>query len=595
MNFDANGPNLESNKLSFSKAEGVLGFFVFNKEGPYVNNKNIIHYLKNYKNETDSEYKRVATILNNLLQFGEIEHHKLLLLSEKSAQRLFYGNINNLLYVCIDGKIKELVSCASVNYNSNFTYCILSYGDQANLFDGDDLKLNNLHNDINISPLIYKYQDPVVRMVCEYLIMLNDEFIISGKLQADKINEYYGYLMEEKQMKINGHDEDYIQENGKFWNWIRNYFIGKTGKIADEKSVLGNIEGTYCPFGYGKYNCCGEVLRKSKINSLYLKLDKFDLVRAEYNEMKRNVDYYNWKNLSENYDTIYNNPSHFIENDIDKKFVSICQEVINIIIASSGRAEGKAPSTKGAEVTSLPDGVEPRPYDPISIIEVLDKTNDIWITRSERFHLSRSPCVHFGLKNYDITDKLVNFYGLPMNDYRSNVLLHSFGHALDRLYCGHAHNNNKYKQTNQTVFDEIIDLFKIILKRIHFMTQAEINLSPLKYVNINNMTISTLYYLSINDIPSLLTLPKNGKTVKVFDIFNYADVFNYLKTIDDKITTVTHVHMFKFLKIMFNFYNINYPYKNIDGKMIMTDECSTIKKMYGCTNLDSKIKYVINE
>jgi len=611
---------LNGSEICYSDSYYYAELIVIEKSHKYANEKTIIENMNSRLDHLHSEeYINIKRKINNIRDPIYLRDKVLMLLSENSSKNLCLRNINNACSIITRDKEYNFIA-KSVEYDEKFSYAFIcnSHPNSGCFSISDSL--------LDTSAIIYKYQDPVVRMVCEYIILLNDEFVVNGKLNKDKINEYYNYLKEEKEKR----------EPGEFWKWIRTHFIGK--ESTSENSVTGSIEGQYCKFGYGFFNCCSDTLRTQKLDSMYLKLDMFDL--TIYDELKEEdlykkfYDLYNRnrddlhndqveymdKTLSivgMKYNSVLTHPEIYVkfieDQELIKKYVAICQETINIIMASSGRAEGKVV------------GVKNLMYPQISLLEVIDKKNMTWIVRSERFHLSKSPCVHFGLKDYDITDKLINLYNLPSNNYKSNVILHSIGHALDRLYCGHAHITVKYKEKNQVVFDQIIDIFKIIVQSIKLKYKLDITYlfttEYLKYINIKNLTTDALYYISINDIKSLLSIKKsNGIPYKIGEIFNfemlrddalekYKDKFGYREVLanayasepiyreerKDAIIMTYPIIIAQFIKD-FGLYDIKFSYKSVPDseKLVMKDGCSDIKKVYGCQDLEKTIKYLIN-
>ena len=269
-------------------------------------------------------------------------------------------------------------------------------------------------------------------MVCEYLMLLDRHFtkIVDGRkiIKLEQIDKYIqtGYIKHpvrptdyifklktaSPNVYVNGKNEDNL-----FYNMIKSDYL-KDGSRE---------EGSICKFGIGRTDCCSRILREDNLQSMFLKYNMFNL--HAYSLMKQRAEYINYTDMATDasYKQIFDNPENLYTKKTDDeiytmKFIFLCNITIKYIIAKSGRAEG------GSKTDVL------GPYPPISIIEVLDPDNMVWIVRSERFHLSKSPCVHLGLKNKNITDKLAQFFNLVNGDYRTNVWFHSIAHAVDRLF-----------------------------------------------------------------------------------------------------------------------------------------------------------------
>ena len=244
-----------------------------------------------------------------------------------------------------------------------------------------------LHDDQSEYSIFYHYQDPVVRMACEYVVMTLVEYSsVQGLLFETSVEEWFEKLVEEEGSK-------------------------------------------YCSYGKGEVNCCTKVLltwlkQNTGIHDALLSSLKD---APQYQQMLRESDYGQFTDMSKvpKYRSLFADPqlqtppfANLRNTNPLLSLVFYLQQVIDKIVAKSGRDEN---------------------YPPISIWEVLDTTNEIWIIRCERFHLGRSPCVHHGLNGPDVSDQLLEILGLPSSQYASHVAIHTIAHSMDRLYCGHTH------------------------------------------------------------------------------------------------------------------------------------------------------------
>jgi len=424
--------------------------------------------------------------------------------------------------------------------------------------------------------LVYKYQDPVVRMVCEYMMLLCKMFYDDPPEDAPTIDSIYDYLQEYKALQAsiaskNGislmeqkykYDYEYVKNN--FWKFVRDVFMRVTRVLNPRKNTepmrlskekIGYQEGTYCVFGLGKTNCCEESL-KTYIDGNPRFQNIF--TTKVYNDMKKTHEYQKYENMEPRFQELFDKPEIFLTDKTNislMKFIAIYQEVINMIIIQSGRAEGKS-------------GGPFLPYPPISVLEVFDQINVadvstyVWIIRSERFHLSKSPCVHLGLQLDDITDKLTSFFCLP-SSYETTVILHSIGHCLDRLYCGQSFNESSrnYNQQNEIILTQILDCFDIFLNHMKKQT-ADYRDENFQKLNIQNLTTELLYFISIQDTDSLISeLGRQRK--KLTDIY---------KDPSKQITDLYNVH--------FSFHK-----NKRDDTWVTKAECWHIKQKYGCSRI----------
>jgi hypothetical protein len=481
----------------------------------------------------------------------------MLILSENESKLLCYYKINRNIFID-----DILVYSNDINYDDTKSYSIECFEDNndSELYGGGEYDI-----------LIYKYQDPVVRMVCEYVNILLDYFFIEN----NPINPIYTRLISYNELlkskSISRFKYSNVLSHNTFWIFVREKLMGTTRTLhpTTAKKRSDGLEGSFCIFGEGKTNCCENTLH-TFLN------EKFDNFRTEklfdvkiFNLLKQDENYkkYHDESINDKYKELYENPQLFLKDEIDNredkiKFIEICQAVINIIIISSGRAEGKSVTTN--ESSEINASAYNLPYPPISVLEVfdtIDKDNIdtyVWIIRSERFHLSKSPCVHFGLQGSGITDRLTSFFCLEQS-YVNNVILHSIGHCLDRLYCGHTHATQKYTQDNNIIFNQIFSCFEIFLEKMKSKKGVDPNYNDpnFKKINLDNFDKLILYLVSINDQFALQEYIK-GK-INLSDI--YVDV-------NDKITDL---------------FDINFSFIiNGRGKYVVNENCWEIKKKYQC-------------
>ena len=168
--------------------------------------------------------------------------------------------------------------------------------------------------------------------------------------------------------------------------------------------------------------------------------------------------------------------------------------------------------------------------------------------------------------------------------------MHSIAHALDRLYCGHSHKTFKYKENNEIVHAEILKCFDIFYKSIKLQKDnpSFINKSFLKYLNIELIDKEILFFISINDTESLIKYYYR-KRIALNNIFkNISDKNIFSGTIDEIM-----IKLKNFIN-SFQLFNINYSYIKKESILEMTSECGKIKKVYGCSNLNKKINYILD-
>ncbi len=529
--------------------------YVFDKISDETVNSNTIKNSLSSSDIDNNEFNRIRNFFINTEAI--VETDILILLSEKDAKILSTFSINLLIHYYDKSYNLTIRYNKNIVYDKHKSYCLLTS------YDGElTTPVLNLNLTDASTVLIYKYQDPVVRMACEYLLLLNNFFVTrDNELNNTEIDKYYNFIRNDK-----------INNTKNFETWFKEYLTEKS-------------EGSVCKFGYGYVNCCNDNL-KNNLDKMYIKFNMFNLEKI--NIIINDEEYKNCSDISNNESCykFFKKPDEYLNSEFIKleksfieKFIIICQQTINSIILKSGRAED-----------NLSPDMTRESYPSISLIELLDKNNMIWIKRSERFHLTRSPCVHFGLYSEDITNKLCNFFNLELSDYISDIILHSIGHSLDRLYCGHNFKSNKYSQSNNLIFSQIITLFDFFVNLMKKKDYSESD-SSARFLNMNNLNKTTLFYLVTNNTKELfLYLSKNAITTER-EIIEYIIKSEHLGN-PNFINIDSLVKFIEDLKL----YNINYSYKYDNGERLLTHDCRALKACaYGCQRGDTQIEYRIDE
>jgi hypothetical protein len=457
---------LDKEKLIMSEMNEIIRVFALKKitentETLDINDNRLFELEKYFINKKQPIKKDEKIIL---LSSKDSIYFKHCILSKKmQIHRLSINNDKNLQYGFIF--TKDNISQSTNSKESALTNNSVK-NKPKNPLIGGTLGLEHTPS------IIYNYQDPVVRMVCEYLMLLDTYFteIVEGikvinKREIDKYVEQrvsmratdYNFRLKTSLPGIYVKKENNANKNNEnlFYTKIRtDYFlIDENGERIKRNGPNPGYESSICAFGVGKTDCCSRTLRKNNLSKMFLKYDMFNL--DIYDHMTNRNEYKNYTNMEVDagYQQVFRNVENlYINKDethiYDMKFVFLCNLTIQYIIEKSGRAEGG----------SKTDVIDT--YPPISIIEVLDPNNMTWIVRSERYHLSKSPCVHLGLKNKNITDKLATFFNLVGGDYRMNVWFHSIGHALDKLFCGYSTS----RESNAEIYNQILKSFGIFYK-----------------------------------------------------------------------------------------------------------------------------------
>ena len=400
--------------------------------------------------------------------------------------------------------------------------------------------------------IIYKYQDPVIRMICEYIKLWDNYFkedrtrFVPMRAAGNEINE------------------------AAFTTQL-NLFLKGNGKAG--------AEGSVCKFGVGVISCCNDIRRS--FDELSIKLDDFNL--ADYKLVTETDSYIKQLKTSNKMGYFFKPAVGFLKKaDIDKiLYTKILQKTIDAIIKKSGRVEG--PPNAGLEPIA---DQKKKEYPPVNLLELLDKENDTWLIRCERFHLALSPCVHLGIEGLERVDNLLTYLNLVSFKERlkfENIAwLHTIGHALDRLYCGHSHRNKKFKD-NTLILKQILKSFELFYLNMGKPNLLGIFSNALPEINI------LFYYILIKDIDVLREYIQSAPEYKINMMVDAAKKsplkmdFPGLKLESTKNKLIKK--MIEMLEVK-HYYNKNYSY-TLKGDEYLQRGCA-IKKEYGCKAIVKK-------
>ena len=330
--------------------------------------------------------------------------------------------------------------------------------------------------------IIYKYIDPVIRMCCEYVILLDNHF---------KDNP--------------AHLDTMFSPDGTVLSANLDTFLDTYWKH-------GGGESTICKFGFGLTNCCTEILRYDYMPTLSLQLNHYNL--DKYKEIASSQKYI-IRPMKTMFDPLFNlEPASLLlktENPYKIKLTKIMQATIDKIIERSGNREGSGEPAPGPNVT----------YPPIHLLEVLDIRNKTWTVRSEIYHLSKSPCVHNGIQFMARVYYFLKYFGLHRDgtpvEFASISWLHTIGHALDRLYCGHSFIVDH--DTRLDILRQIKNSFQTFLSQTG---DSDVILNFFKNPFFKEAQVDLFYFMCVNDLESL----KNVLITKITAV-----TVNYVKTL----------------------------------------------------------------
>jgi len=360
----------------------------------------------------------------------------------------------------------------------------MSFGD--NQIGGAHAPIHDYTN--HVYSISYQYQDPVVRMPCEYAAILltdssNSDFDINEVTHLESLGKAFP-----------GGNFVYVRGGTK---------RGAEGRGYNKDGIDDSAGTNVCKFGYGVVDCCYKLTQDELINNSLLgpQNDRPNAIRTIlnndlYQELKNNELYKNFKNIryisggddgtgcpgAPDRGTAPQTNPHLIklfrhqsfdeifQEDLDRntitsnqvellkklqQFLDLCVEKANEFIGQPGDDIGydlisqNNPSCNEQLCKPL--------YFPISVFELLDKDNINWQIRSEMYHLSVSPCLHHGLRGFDISEKLCKLFYLDFYAYSSHMVLHSIAHAMDRLYGSHAFVEDiaMHKSSPEVIWDNI--------------------------------------------------------------------------------------------------------------------------------------------
>lgn len=316
--------------------------------------------------------------------------------------------------------------------------------------------------------IIFKYIDPVIRLCCEYTIIMDEYFRGEGR---SRLEEY----------RLAGTNDIDTAKVKRLIDIIGDETKEPSIEIMRQKSVCGKIRG--------KSDCCSITLNNINLSKLSIKHELFNL--DPYHQLCSHVKYdnYPFKSLQE----LGMPEAHHLlidQNDHNILLVKILQMTINTIIEQEGRAEGQA--ITGQRIT----------YPNIHLLEVLDSRNNTWILRSERIHLALSPCVHNGLGNLKKVDHFLNYLNLwdsvEKLEFAAVSWLHAIGHTLDLLYCGKEEIYNDLCD-NTCAFKQVLSYFKIFMG----IMPIQILCKCIPNNPDNPHFVELFYYICINDFSAI--------------------------------------------------------------------------------------------
>lgn len=497
---------------------------------------------------TNVETSTVTNIKNNLFKIelsdDESRFFELINLSSKASTNTKPKNFS----LTIERKPK--IESTSTSTSRGGKYKSLKNRKARNIskkMSGGIFKISQLGKTI-----IYKYQDPVIRMICEYIKLWDN------------------YFKEDKTRFMPMRTPDNEINEAAFTTQLNLFLKGKGEAGA---------EGSVCKFGIGVISCCNDIRRS--FDQLTIKLDDFYL--DDYKLVTETDDYIKQLKTSDEIGYVFKPAVGYLKKADDDKilYTKILQKTINAIIKKSGRVEG--PPNVGEEPIA---DQKKKMYPPVNLLELLDKENDTWLIRCERFHLALSPCVHLGIEGLGRVDNLLTYLNLV--SYRERLKfeniawLHTIGHALDRLYCGHTHRNNKFKD-NAAILKQILKSFELfylnmgepVLLGIFPKALPEINIL-FYYILINDIEVLTKYIESVAE-DKINIMVDSAKKLPLTMNFSGATLESKKKILIRKIKELLAVK---------NYFNKSYSY-TIKGDEYVQEGCD-IKKEYGCKSVVKK-------
>ena len=497
---------------------------------------------------TNVEKSTVTNIKNNLFKIelsdDESRFFELINLSSKSSTNTKPKNFS----LTVERKPK--LESTNVSTSSGGKYKSLKKRKARNIskkMSGGIFKISQLGKTI-----IYKYQDPVIRMICEYIKLWDN------------------YFKEDKTRFVPMRTADNEINEAVFTTQLNLFLKGKGEAGA---------EGSVCRFGIGVISCCNDIRRS--FDQLSIKLDDFHL--EDYILATKTDNYIKQLKTTNEMGYIFKPAVGFLKKaDIDKiLYTKILQKTIDAIIKKSGRVEG--PPNVGEEPIA---DQRKKMYPPVNLLELLDKENDTWLIRCERFHLSLSPCVHLGIEGLGRVDNLLAYLNLVSYverlKFENIAWLHTIGHALDRLYCGHTHRNNKFKD-NAAILKQILKSFELFYLNMGRPTLLGIFSNALPEINI------LFYYILIKDIDELTKYVQSAPEDKINIMVDSAQKLP-LKMLFSGATLESKkkilIRKIRESLLVTHYFNKSFSYTIKDDEYVQRG-CD-IKKEYGCKSVVKK-------
>ena len=397
--------------------------------------------LKNYIKEILERYKDPKGIKNRIFGLGNVEIDGALLTEiDDNKKRDFKDVYISMVYRPVTKEDHANKTSDVADPPTHKTPKATWKSKKVNQWGGSPVEVYQTTE--NVYAIVYQYQDPVVRMPCEYATILF----------KDSINEYRTGGEEVENFDINDVVEYQYTEDGDYNHAFvdNNFRYTRThGGEAKGDPIISKKESDECRFGYGVTDCCS--IMKTALDKSILR-PVGDLLPQLYLELKENEDYKNFKSIdeickitpgNENYEDLFNQRGILevlTKMGVDADKITLLQKLQGFIDVCRKKV------IKWIGGYSLPDStdlncesqIEKPDYYPISVFEFIDKTNNTWESRSEIYHLSVSPCLHNGLAGFDSSKNLCELFGLPFLEHSSHVALHSIAHAMDRLYGDHS-------------------------------------------------------------------------------------------------------------------------------------------------------------
>jgi len=398
------------------------------------------------------------------------------------------------------------------------------YKDTINIQNGGRYFNLRRHYDLTI---VYKVYEPIILNVCKYVALFDDDMsdrffmngrvnirgipqpgVVKGQLSSNMLlvrlsNGSLGSIHIADLQPIDNPWDIFINSTGDVDEIIlSNWMVNRDDNVNDDNIKM----------------CCYSILDHTINQYISIQFNMFDL--TEYNIKKTDNRYFDRPfnsmdalNLPPAH-TLLQSPHNTLEN-IQK--VKIMQAIINKIISKDNQPSGRPMSRVSEQDTNYPN---------IHLLELLDPNNNVWIMRSEHYHLSKSPCVHNGLAFKGKINYFLKYLNLwPPNElvsFEGVTWLHNIAHALDRLYCGTpAIEIMSDGQAKTYMFNKILYYFNIFIRRMSQRHFPICGIIPYRNRERQNYT-ELFFYICINDMNSIrrkLSRPKTPLNDGVSDNF----------------------------------------------------------------------------